>query len=545
MTGSFDAFVGWINMNINTLKETKKAEIELRRQAAADTLTLAASAFGNGITFIRESMEDKATNDCMNMEKSSTEAREIIEYNLELNKNELWRSISYLAKKLYADNRDDYNNKIKAQILEKFAEFRDVVVSAAEELEDSQKKKWNDINDAMKDYNKFFDVKAGEARQNLFDVAQHILLKKVKTKLGDENDTTGNKFDEYEIKVFKQLHQHRDIMMNMYNAAIQSIDKIDDRYITTPLIEILNGVKEEADYEFDIREDEFLDNFVVIREWWVNFLEDELDQFELHIVIEQENCTDSMEDEMEKMDQKTKKLMDDMKDFYDDEGEKFQDFVKECIDRFKWLLKKYGMGASLPEEDVLYKISPDPFTGALNAEDAAAHAAQHANYTPHSHGDGVVDEASYPAQPDPLAPANLAGKPKIPDDQGLDPDEIGDDVEKDVNEVEKETNGHDENGLKPIDVDIDDGDIEDDDAGNGGSNGNGDGDGDFGISDEDLAKKITATVEFFLGKLPSRADELIKALITRRGELGDIVSHIRDGLTAALTTEYEQAWATC
>lgn len=143
MTGSFDAFVGWINMHINTLKETKKAEIELRRQAAADTLTLAASAFGNGITFIRESMEEKAKNDCANIEKSSTEAREIIEYNLELNKNELWRSISYLAKKLYADNRDDYNNKIKAQILEKFGEFRNVVVDAAKELQDSQKEKWN------------------------------------------------------------------------------------------------------------------------------------------------------------------------------------------------------------------------------------------------------------------------------------------------------------------------------------------------------------------------------------------------------------------
>ena len=130
MTGSFDSFVGWVNMNINTLKDEKKAEIDLRRRAAEDTLTLASKAFMDGISFIRESVEDKADNDCDNMMNSSTEAREIIEYELELNKNELWRSISYLAKKLYADNRDDYNNKIKEQILEKFSEFRDNVVDA-------------------------------------------------------------------------------------------------------------------------------------------------------------------------------------------------------------------------------------------------------------------------------------------------------------------------------------------------------------------------------------------------------------------------------
>jgi hypothetical protein len=90
---------------------------------------------------------------------------------------------------------------------------------------------------------------------------------------------------------------------------------------------------------------------------------------------------------------------------------------------------------------------------------------------------------------------------------------------------------------------------EDDAASNGGNgdsgNGNGNGDGGnggsgsgsedgYGISEEDLAKKIESTVEFFLGKLPSRAQELISALITRRSELGDIVSHIREGLQNAL-----------
>jgi hypothetical protein len=71
-----------------------------------------------------------------------------------------------------------------------------------------------------------------------------------------------------------------------------------------------------------------------------------------------------------------------------------------------------------------------------------------------------------------------------------------------------------------------------DNGGNGGS-GNGSEDG-YGISEEDLAKKIESTVDFFLGKLPSRAQELISALITRRAELGDIVSHIREGLQNAL-----------
>jgi hypothetical protein len=285
-------------MNINTLKDEKKDAIDLRRRAAEDTLTLASKAFMDGIAFIRESVEDKADNDCDNMQNSSTEAREIIEYELELNKNELWRSISYLAKKLYADNRDDYNNKIKEQILEKFKEFRDNVVEAQEKLQDTQMEKWGNLEDAMDDYATFYEVKLVHAKENLFDIAQHLLLKKIKQTLGDENEKTGGKFDEYELKVFKQLHQHRDIMMNLYNAAIKSIDKIDDRYLTTPLVEILNGHKEEADYQFDIREDEFLDSFVVVREWWVNFLEDQLDDFEAHIVVQAQTCFDSMDNEM-------------------------------------------------------------------------------------------------------------------------------------------------------------------------------------------------------------------------------------------------------
>ena len=551
MTGSFDSFVGWVNMNINTLKDEKKGEIDLRRRAAEDTLTLASKAFMDGIAFIRESVEDKADNDCENMQNSSTEAREIIEYELELNKNELWRSISYLAKKLYADNRDDYNNKIKEQILEKFKEFRDNVVAAADKLQDTQMEKWGNLEDAMDDYSKFYETKLVHAKENLFDIAQHLLLKKIKKTLGDENESTGGKLDDYEMKVFKQLHQHRDIMMNLYNSAIKSIDKIDDRYLTTPLVEILNGHKEEADYQFDVREDEFLDSFVVVREWWVNFLEDQLDDFEAHIVVQAQICFDSMENEMEEMKQKTKKMMDDMKDFYDDEGEKFQTFVKECVDRFKWLLKKYGMGASLPEEDVLLRISPDPFTGALNAADAAAHAAQHANHELHSHGDGIVDEAAYPAQDDPFDPDVIGQKPQAPDGE-LPISDLASDLESGLSDLE-DNDGHgppagghhkDNGDASSADSDEDDGAASN--GGNGGNNGNGDGENsgsqeDFGISEEDLAKKIESTVDFFLGKLPSRAQELIAALITRRAELGDIVAHIREGLQSALQTEFDQA----
>ena len=106
--------------------------------------------------------------------------------------------------------------------------------------------------------------------------------------------------------------------------------------------------------------------------------------------------------------QKTTQMKEEMTDFFTDENDAFQDFVNECINRFKWLLKKYGMDAKLPDEHALDKISPDPFTGAYNDADAAAHEAQHDNWEAHVHG----DKPDYPAQPDPLA--NLAGKPSIP-----------------------------------------------------------------------------------------------------------------------------------
>jgi hypothetical protein len=60
-------------------------------------------------------------------------------------------------------------------------------------------------------------------------------------------------------------------------------------------------------------------------------------------------------------------------------------------------------------------MSPDPFTGALNEEDAAEHKRQHENYEPHQHGDYV----EYHDHDDPLS--NLPGEPGIPKDEALKP----------------------------------------------------------------------------------------------------------------------------
>jgi hypothetical protein len=385
MVGTFDTFVSKVNKKMKHLKEEKKKELELKRIAAERSLTMATTAFGDGIEYVRDSVEMKAGLDQEKIQEASKDAREIIAYQLEQKKNNLWRSISYLAKKLYADERADYNNKIKSQILSKFKEFKQVILDATAELHESQSDKWLEYQNAMKDYYVFYDKKIIGAKQSLFDVAQSLLLKKIKSILQGENESTGGRFDDYEHKVFKQLHQNRDIMAALYNNAIMSIDKIEDRYLTTPLIEILNGHKEEADYEFDYREDQFLDEFVIVREWWTNFLEDELQRFEEHIVEQATICDDRIQEEKQYLVQKTTQMKEEMQKFYDDENKTFKDFVDECVNRFKWLLKKYGMDAKLPDEDELHEISPDPFTGALNEVDTAAHKAKHENYEKHPH----------------------------------------------------------------------------------------------------------------------------------------------------------------
>ena len=236
-----------------------------------------------------------------------------------------------------------------------------------------------------------------------------------------------------------------------------------------------------------------------------------------------------------------------MQKFYDDENKLFKDYVDEAVNKFKWLLKKYGMDARLPAEDELQKISPDPFTGALNAEDTAAHKAQHENWEEHGHGDVVP----LTEQNDPLA--SLPGKPSIPKNQGLKVDH------SDLDESDSEDSGHNgpthehttphlqdlenpELAQSDVDSQIDEGQVEAEvNAALATSNGVQEG---FGIDDEELKKKIVATVEFFLGKLPARSGELISALTTRRTELSAIIDHVRNGLTEALNQEFAQAWAT-
>jgi hypothetical protein len=60
MVGTFDTFVKEINSKIDTIKERKKTEINLRRIAAERSLTMATGAFGDGIEYVRESVEMKA-----------------------------------------------------------------------------------------------------------------------------------------------------------------------------------------------------------------------------------------------------------------------------------------------------------------------------------------------------------------------------------------------------------------------------------------------------------------------------------------------------
>jgi hypothetical protein len=348
LAGTYDTFVEKLMEKMQTFKSEKKVQLTRRREAAEIALSQATNAFGDGIEFVRESIEMKAMNDQDTIMDNATEAREIIEYQLQQNKDNLWRSISYLTKKLYADERNDYNHKVKKQILEKFKELKQFILDASRELHESQSSKWLDFQHAQADYYKFYDKKVIGAKKSLFDVAQHLLLKKLKGLLQHENETGGKKFDEYEDKVFGHLHTNRDIMTVLYNNCISSIDKIDDKYLTTPLVEILNGHKEEADYEFDLREDKFLDDFVVLREWWTNYLESELDAFEEHIVEEAGICDARIESEKQLLIQKTTQMKEEMVDFFDEENALFKNFVDECVNRFKWLLKKYGMGANLP-----------------------------------------------------------------------------------------------------------------------------------------------------------------------------------------------------
>merc|ERR1712155_172072 len=400
LVGTFETFVTTVNEKMATLKDVEKNKLTIKRLTAERSLTMSTGAFGDGIKFVRESVEMKAMTDQGTIETASTNAREIIAYQLEQKKNNLWRSISYLAKKLYANEREDYNNEIKSQILSKFKEFKEVIVDATTELHESQSEKWMDYQTAIAEYYTFYDKKVIGAKQSMFETSQALLVKKLKSILMKADEQTGGDLDDFENKVLKQLHHNREVMINLYNDAITSIDNIDDPYLTTPLVETLNGHKEEADYEFDYREDMFLDDFIVVREWWTDFLEEELYAFQEHVVLEAGNTDDSVRDQKQLLVQKTTQMKEEMKEFFTEENDKFKKTVEEFINRFKWLLTKYGMDAKLPTEDDLLILSPDPFTGALNKIDAGKHKEQHDNGESHSL---PGDAPHYPEQEDPLA----------------------------------------------------------------------------------------------------------------------------------------------
>ena len=316
LVGTFSTFVDKVNNKMAVLKEQEKARLTVKRLTAERSLTMATGAFGDGIKYVRESVEMKAGMDQDAIETAAKDAREIIAYQLEQKKNNLWRSISYLAKKLYANEREDYNNEIKTQILAKFKEFKEVIVDATTELHESQSEKWLEYQDAIAEYYTFYDKKVIGAKQSMFETAQALLVKKLKSILQKADEETGGALDDYEHKVFKQLHQNREIMINLYNNAISSIDNIDDPYLTTPLVEVLNGHKEEADYEFDYREDMFLDDFIVVREWWTDFLEEELYAFQEHVVLEAGNADENVREEKQALVQWTTQKKQEMKEFF-------------------------------------------------------------------------------------------------------------------------------------------------------------------------------------------------------------------------------------
>ena len=142
MTGQFDAWSTTIMEKITDLKEDKKEDIDLRRRAAEHSLTMASNSFGEGIEFVRGSVEMKAVADQEKIMETCTDAREIVTYQLSEKKDNLWRQISYLTKKLYADERPDYNAKIKHEILVLFKEFKDVIVECTHNINESQHEKW-------------------------------------------------------------------------------------------------------------------------------------------------------------------------------------------------------------------------------------------------------------------------------------------------------------------------------------------------------------------------------------------------------------------
>ena len=75
MTGTFDGFTTEINTRIKALKEDEKYKVTLTVTAAERSLTMATTAFGEGIEYVNDSVKMKAGLDHTAMMSQCTEAR--------------------------------------------------------------------------------------------------------------------------------------------------------------------------------------------------------------------------------------------------------------------------------------------------------------------------------------------------------------------------------------------------------------------------------------------------------------------------------------
>lgn len=83
LVGTFETFVTTVNTKMATLKDVEKNKLTIKRLTAERSLTMSTGAFGDGIKFVRDSVEMKAEADKTTIENASTNAREIIAYQLE------------------------------------------------------------------------------------------------------------------------------------------------------------------------------------------------------------------------------------------------------------------------------------------------------------------------------------------------------------------------------------------------------------------------------------------------------------------------------
>ena len=63
LVGTFETFVTTVNAKMATLKDVEKNKLTIKRLTAERSLTMSTGAFGDGIKFVRESVEMKAMTD--------------------------------------------------------------------------------------------------------------------------------------------------------------------------------------------------------------------------------------------------------------------------------------------------------------------------------------------------------------------------------------------------------------------------------------------------------------------------------------------------